>query len=142
MKILHLINTLSAGEAELHLLTLCRHLKRHGVETVVACLREHVKDSRSLRVDFEKEGIKIITLNANSRYDYRFFGKIARVLTEECPDVLHTHLPRADLAGALARFLNPSVVWVCSMHAIYSEDRSGRWSLPIFDSVYCLCYPP
>lgn len=52
MKILHLINTLSIGGAELHPLTLCQHLKKHGVEIVVACLREQVKDSRSLRLDF------------------------------------------------------------------------------------------
>jgi glycosyltransferase involved in cell wall biosynthesis len=147
VKILQLINSLSAGGAELHLLTLCRHLKKQNVEVVVACMREQVRDSRSLRVDFEKEGIKIITLNADSRYDYRFFGKIARVLTEECPDVLHTHLPRADLAGAFARFLNPSAAWVCSVHAIYSEDWSGRWTLPLIrclwrraDAMLCISH--
>jgi glycosyltransferase involved in cell wall biosynthesis len=147
MKVLHLINTLSTGGAEMHLLTLCRYLKRQNVEIVVACLREYVKESRSLRVDFEKEGIKIITLNADSRYDYHFFGKIARVLTEECPDVLHTHLPRADLAGAFAGFLNPSVAWVSSVHAIYSEDWSGRWTLPLIkrlwrraDAILCISH--
>jgi glycosyltransferase involved in cell wall biosynthesis len=147
MKVLHLINTLSVGGAELHLLTLCRYLKKQDVEIVVACLREQVTSSRSLRVDFEKEGIKVITLNADSRYDYRFFGKIARVLTEECPDVLHTHLPRADLAGAFARFLNPSMAWVCSVHAIYSEDWSGRWTLPLIrclwrraDAMLCISH--
>jgi glycosyltransferase involved in cell wall biosynthesis len=147
VKVLHLINTLSVGGAELHLLTLCRYLKKQDVEIVVACLREEVKSSRSLRVDFEKEGIKVITLKADSRYDYRFFGKIARVLTEECPDVLHTHLPRADLAGAFARFLNPSIVWVCSVHAIYSEDWSGRWTLPLIrclwrraDAMLCISH--
>jgi hypothetical protein len=136
MKVLHLINTLSVGGAEVHLLTLCRYLKKQNVEIVVAYLREHVNSSRSLQVDFKKEGIKIIALNADSRYDYQFFGKIARVLTQECPDVLHTHLPRADLAGAFARFLNPSVVWVCSVHAIYSEDWSGRWTLPLIRSLW------
>jgi glycosyltransferase involved in cell wall biosynthesis len=147
VKILHLINSLSAGGAEVHLLTLCRHLKKQNVEVVVACLREQVKGSRSLRVDFEKEGIKIITLNAESRYDCRFFAKGARVLTEEYPDVLHTHLPRADLAGAFAQFLNPSVVWVCSVHAIYSEDWSGRWTLPLIkrlwrkaDAIICISH--
>jgi glycosyltransferase involved in cell wall biosynthesis len=147
VKILHLINTLSAGGAELHLLTLCRHLRRQGVETVVACLREQVKDSRSLRVDFENEGSRVINLRADSRYDSRFLGKIARVVTDERPDVLHTHLPRADLAGAYAHFLNPSVVWICSVHAIYSEDWSARWSLPLFrclwkrtDAIVCISH--
>jgi glycosyltransferase involved in cell wall biosynthesis len=147
VKVLHLINTLSAGGAELHLLTLCRHLKKQNVEIVVVCLREDVRGSRSLRIDFEKEGIKVIALNADGRYDYRFFRKIARLMTVECPDVLHTHLPRADVAGAFAQYLNPSVAWVCSVHAIYSEDWSGRWSLPLVrrlwaraDAIVCISH--
>jgi glycosyltransferase involved in cell wall biosynthesis len=136
MKILHLINSLSAGGAELHLLTLCRELKKQNVEIVVGCLREHVKGSRSLRVDFEKEGIKIIALNADSRYECRFLGKIARILTEESPDILHTHLPRADLAGAWWRLLNPVVPWVCSVHDIHDQSWSGRWTLPLFNFIW------
>ena len=131
MKVLHLINTLSAGGAELHLLTLCRHLKAKNVEPVVACLREHVKGSRSLKADFTRAGVPVIDLDADSRYDSRFFAGLTRVLNAERPDVLHTHLPRADVAGALAHFLRPSLAWVCSVHAIYSADWSGRWSLPV-----------
>ena len=136
MKVLHLINTLSTGGAEMHLLTLCRYLKRQNVEIVVVCLREHVKDSRSLRLDFEEEAIRVINLQADSRYDSLFLGRIARVLREERPDILHTHLPRADFAGAFARVFHPGLVWVCSVHAIYSEDWSGRWSLPLFNLLW------
>jgi glycosyltransferase involved in cell wall biosynthesis len=136
MKVLHLINTLSTGGAEMHLLTLCRYLKRQNVEIVVVCLREHVKDSRSLRLDFEEEAIRVINLHADSRYDSLFLGRIARVMREERPDILHTHLPRADFAGAFARVFHPGLVWVCSVHAIYSEDWSGRWSLPLFDLLW------
>jgi len=136
MKVLHLINTLSAGGAEMHLLTLCRHLKRQNVEIVVACLREHVKNSRSLRLDFEEEDIRVINLQADSRYNSLFLGRITRVLREERPDILHTHLPRADFAGAFARVFHSGLVWVCSVHAIYSEDWSGRWSLPLFNLLW------
>jgi glycosyltransferase involved in cell wall biosynthesis len=136
MKVLHLINTLSTGGAEMHLLTLCRYLKRRNVEIVVACLREQVKGSRSLRLDFEKEDIRVINLQADSRYDSLFLGKIVRVLREERPDILHTHLPRADFAGAFARVFHPGLVWVCSVHAIYSEDWAGRWSLPLFNLLW------
>src|SRR6266513_89849 len=136
MKVLHLINTLSVGGAELHLLTLCRYLKRQNVEIVVACLREHVKDSRSLRLDFEEEDIRVINLQADSRYDSLFLGRIPRVLREERPDILHTHLPRADFAGAFVRVFHPGLVWVCSVHAIYSEDWSGRWRLPLFNFIW------
>ena len=136
MKVLHLINTLSTGGAEMHLLTLCRFMKRQNVQIVVGCLREQVKDSRSLRRDFEAENIRVINLHADSRYDSLFLGRIARVVRKERPDILHTHLPRADFAGAVARAFHPGLVWVCSVHAIYSEDWSGRWSLPLFNLLW------
>ncbi len=136
MKVLHLINTLSAGGAELHLLTLCRHLRDRGVEPIVACLRERVEGSRSLRRDFERFGIRVIDVSAAGRYDSRFFGRVARLVTSERPDILHTHLPRADMAGAFVKLLRPSSVWVCSVHALYNVDWSARWSLPLIHRLW------
>lgn len=136
MKVLHVINSLSAGGAELHLLELCRHLKRQGVEVVVACLRELFKGSRSLRPDFEQEGIRVVHLRADSRYEWRFLGRLARLLKEEQPDILHTHLPRADLAGAWGHWLYPSPIWVSSVHDLYGTHWSGRWALPLFDFIW------
>jgi len=147
MKILHLITTLAGGGAEFHLLTLCRYQKKHGMEVVVACLSEFGKDCRSLRRDFENEGIRVVRLGDGHRFELRSFSRIVRLVETERPNILHTHLPRADLTGALARFLNPSVAWVCSLHAIYSDDWSGRWSLPLLrflwnraDAIICISH--
>jgi len=147
MKILHLITTLAGGGAEFHLLTLCRYQKKHGMEVVVACLSEFGKDGRSLRRDFENEGIRVIRLGDGHRFELRSFSRIVRLVETEQPNIFHTHLPRADLTGALARFLNPSVAWVCSLHAIYSDDWSGRWSLPLLrflwnraDAIICISH--
>lgn len=136
MKVFHLINTLSAGGAELHLLTLCRHLKRQGVDIVVACMKEQVKGSPPLRSEFEREGIRVIHLVANSKWDWGFIGRFMRVIREEKPDVLHTHLPRADLVGAIGRALYSSIRWVCSVHGIYSAHWSGKRILPLFSLVW------
>jgi glycosyltransferase involved in cell wall biosynthesis len=133
MKVLHLINTLAVGGAEMHLLALCSHLKKHGLDIVVVCLREHVKGSRSLRPEFVHEHIRIVNLHADSRYDCRFLGRFVRVLKEEHPDIVHTHLPRADFAGCLGRLLCPSIPWVSSVHDIYSKSWSGKWTLPLLN---------
>src|SRR5258708_20949676 len=93
MKVLHLINTLSTGGAEMHLLTLCRYLKRQNVKIAVACLREHVKDSRSLRPAFEEEDIRGINLEAASRYGSFFLGRLGLGVSEEPPAIFPTHLP-------------------------------------------------
>lgn len=132
MKVLHLINSLSAAGAELHLLTLCRHLKRAGVEVVIAYLKEHAHGSRSLRPDFEREGIRPIGLGGERRFDPRCLLRLARVLKAEKPDLLHTHLPRADFAGAVVKRWLCTVPWVASVHGIYSTHWSGSWSLPLF----------
>jgi len=136
VKVLHAINTLSAGGAELHLLSLCRYLRREGIEIVVVCLRENVRGSRSLRPDFEKDEIRVINLRADSRYDCRFFSRFARLLREEHPDILHSHLPRADLAAAYGTLVYSPTRWVSSVHGIYSESWSGHWTLPLANHVW------
>src|SRR5574337_697006 len=136
LKVLHIINTLSAGGAELHLLTLCRYLKRAGVEVVVTYLKEHARGSASLRPDFEREGIRLIDLGGERRFDPRCLMRLARVLKVDKPDLLHTHLPRADFAGAMAKRWLRTVPWVASVHGIYSTHWSGSRSLPLFFSLW------
>jgi hypothetical protein len=66
LKVLHAINSLSTGGAELHLLTLCRYLKRLGVEMAVAYLKEG-RGSRPLRPDFEAAGIPVFYLGGEGK---------------------------------------------------------------------------
>jgi glycosyltransferase involved in cell wall biosynthesis len=136
MKILHVINTLSTGGAELHLLTLCRQLRRQGVETTVACLRERVKGSCTLRPDFEREGIRVVNLAADNQLTVAWFGRLLYLLRQERPDIIHTHLPRADFVGAVARALQPALRWICSVHDIYQESWAGCWTLPFFSRLW------
>jgi glycosyltransferase involved in cell wall biosynthesis len=135
LKVLHLINTLSAGGAELHLLTLCRYLKRLGVEISVAYLKEGW-GSRPLRPDFEAAGIPVFYLGGEGVDFVRPWLQLHRLLKQEKPDILHTHLPRADLLGFLTRLSGFSSPWVCSVHDIHSKSWRGRWALPLFGSVW------
>lgn len=135
MKVLHLINTLSAGGAELHLLTLCRYMKRLGVETVVAYLKEG-QGSRPLRSDFEAAGIPVFHLGGTGIDFVRPWRQLHGLLKQEKPDILHTHLPRADLLGFLARLSGFPGPWMCSVHGIYASHWRGRWILPLFGPVW------
>lgn len=117
-------------------MSLCRHLTRQGVEVAVACLRERVKGSRSLRGDLEQLGVRVVPLGADHRCDWRFPGRVMQVLDEERPDILHTHLPRADVAGLVARWRHPTIRWVCTVHDIHSRSWSGRWALAAFNVVW------
>lgn len=135
MKVLHLINTLSAGGAELHLLTLCRYLKRLGVETAVAFLKEG-RGSRPLRTDFEAAGIRVFYLTGDGVGLVRPWLRLHHLLKREKPDILHSHLPRADLLGFLARLSGFSGSWVCSVHGIYANSWRARWALSLFGLVW------
>lgn len=135
MKVLHLINTLSAGGAELHLLTLCRCLKRLGVETTIAYLKE-VKISRSLRSDFEVAGIPVFYLKGDSTGLIYSWFQLHQLFRQQKPDILHTHLPRADLLGFLSCLSGFSGTWVCSVHGIYANHWRGRWTLPLFGWIW------
>ncbi len=135
IKILHLINTLSAGGAELHLLTLCRCLKHMGVEPVVAYLKKG-RGSRFLRSEFEGEDIRVVPLGGEKRWDGRYLVRAAMLIHREQPDLLHTHLPRADLVGALARMPGLRIPWVVSVHGTYSRTWAGRWMLPLLVPVW------
>ena len=132
MKVLHLIKTVYAGGAELHLLTLCQQLKHQGMEIVVAYLQDPIEwGSRPLHGAFEQAGIRIVNLHTDALYDTQVVRRLVSLLKEERPDIFHTHLPRADFAGAIVNLIGPSVPWVCSVHSIYSTRWSGRWTLPL-----------
>jgi glycosyltransferase involved in cell wall biosynthesis len=135
MKVLHLINTLAAGGAELHLLTLGRYLKRLGVETVVAYLKEG-RGSRPLRPDFEAAGIPVFYLGGEGVDFVRPWLQLHRLLKRVKPDILHTHLPRADLLGFLTRLSGFSGSWACSVHGIYVNHWRGRKTLPLFKFIW------
>ncbi len=135
MKVLHLINTLSAGGAELHLLTLCQHLKRLGVESAVAYLKEG-RGSRPLRSDFETAGLSVFHLGGDGVSLVRPLLRLHRLLKQEKPDILHTHLPRADLLGFLVRLSGFSGSWICSVHGIYANHWRGRRLLSLFRSIW------
>jgi glycosyltransferase involved in cell wall biosynthesis len=132
--VLHVINTLSAGGAELHLLTLCRYLQQRRVEVQVAYLRENVKGSRSLRADFEREGIRLKALGGAGRFSPRGIFSLRAVLREEPVDILHSHLPRGDLTAFLGR--RGRLPWVCSVHDIYSESWVGRRALGAWGAIW------
>jgi len=135
MKVLHLINTLSAGGAELHLLTLCRYLKAAGVDASVGYFKE-VRGSRSLRDEFEGTEVPVVRLSGEKVWNGQWLVGARRWVARERPDILHTHLPRSDFVGWFLRMTRLRVPWVVSAHAIYSRSWRGRWVLPLFSWVW------
>ena len=80
-----------------------------GVDGVIAHLKGNHAASRWLRPDFENDGFRSIGPLAARRYDWRVLGRIPRLLRAEQPDILHTHLPRADFLGAVGHYFSSCI---------------------------------
>ncbi|HEX5011986.1 MAG TPA: glycosyltransferase [Planctomycetota bacterium] len=107
MRILHLITTLGVGGAEKHLQILTRGQVARGHEVRVA----YLKGQGELTRDFEAQGVGVVNLQGGGGVLGRLpklgellaaRGQLRRLLREWRPDVLHTHLLKADTLGALS----------------------------------------
>lgn len=99
MKILHLITTLGVGGAEKHLLWLGGGQVARGHDVSVL----YLKGEGELRADFEAAGMTVGSVPLGSLFAAPLaVGKLTRAIRERAPDVLHTHLLKADALGALA----------------------------------------
>lgn len=93
MKILHLITTLEPGGAENQLLILARSQVRSGQCVKVA----YLKGTGGLASKFEDIGCEVISC----RSKLRLLFLIRKSIKLFDPDVIHTHLPRAEIVAYL-----------------------------------------
>jgi glycosyltransferase involved in cell wall biosynthesis len=99
MKILHIITTIDIGGAEKQLLELSRSQVLAGHEIYVAYLKEIPR----LREQFTDCGVSVIeTLYGKSAIRQPWI--LRQVIKIVAPDLVHYHLPRAELIGAIASF--------------------------------------
>ena len=98
MKIVHLITTLGVGGAEKHLLWLGEGQRAAGHEVSVL----YLKGEGELGDAFSAAGIPTQKIPFESLGDlWRALGGIRRRLKDLQPDVLHSHLLKADALSAL-----------------------------------------
>ncbi len=106
MRVLHLITTIERGGAEKQLLTLVSCQVAQGIVPSVAFL----KGQSQLKSEFESMGVKIHDLSRSSPIrQIAIIGELAKLGF----DLVHTHLPRAELLFALSKSKLP---WVTTKH--------------------------
>ena len=96
-KILFVIDSLGTGGAERDLAEKLPHLRRLGVETVVASLRHR---EEGVQEDLQGQGFDVRILTTSG-----LMGRIKalrRIIRTEQPDVIQTVLFHSDIAGRLA----------------------------------------
>ena len=122
-RILHLIPQLDPGGAENHLLALVRAFPRDRYQIDVA----YLKTGRgSLTSAFEATGCRVFCLGTHSWFAPNALRRLCALLRKGRYDLLHTHLPRADIYGAVA-------ARIAEVRRVISTKHSESFSVTSFD---------
>lgn len=132
MKIVYLINTLGTGGAEAHLLNLVRDMMRRGYKVWVVILSKKVLGgAANLGQEFDKTGANLIYLRSFFLGDVGRWCHLASLLRQLNPDILHSHLPRSDMAASIVKAMVGNFFWVSTIHDAHTKDSySGYWIFP------------
>lgn len=124
LTVAHVVPTLRPDGPEIGLVDLAGAAPEAGLTMLVVALSTtsdttHVSALRRLGVPVAELGV--------APWDPRAAGKIVKALRDRRPQVVHTHLPQADVAGAAAA-LRLRVPAVSTLHRIENEpaDRVDR----------------
>jgi glycosyltransferase involved in cell wall biosynthesis len=100
MKILHLITTLEPGGAEKQLMHLTREQSLKGEEVYIAFL----KGEGTLEKHIQVNNVHVIKKLANKSLTWQYIILLTLVRKLK-PDIVHCHLPRSEILGALSRLI-------------------------------------
>lgn len=98
VRILHLVSTFEEKTDTKWLLQLFPRIDRSRFELAIAAFY----GQRTLLPRFAELGVRTYCLDAPGSVSLKALRRAIRVIWKEQPDIVHTHLLRADLVGALA----------------------------------------
>ena len=112
MKILEIIPQLNQGGAERFVIDLCNELsKEHEVVLVVL---HNVDNHGFFRKELSKQ-VRLISMNKRMGMDWKLFFRVAKLIKEEKPNVVHTHL-RAILYTILSFTFFSKIKFIHTVH--------------------------
>jgi glycosyltransferase involved in cell wall biosynthesis len=94
-RVFHLITTIERGGAENQLLILCEEQSKLGLDINVF----YLKGLPSLEKEFKQIGVRVHRITGNP---IRQLYRLRRFVKNSSVDILHAHLPRAELLASLA----------------------------------------
>lgn len=117
MRVLHLLKATGIAGAETHLLVLLAGLKGQGVEVSLLVLEDPSHPVPELLQKAQVLGVNARAVPIHAHLDPALPGRLARVLGMLRFDILHAHLPHAEVYGALALPGRPQTRFVISRHS-------------------------
>jgi len=134
MKLLHVITTIDIGGAEKQLLELCRAQVKVGHEVQVI----YLKDSPRLKDEFVNSNVAVLE-ELDGKSVLRQPWILRKIIQKQNLDIVHYHLPRAELIGAIAslrgkyvitrhnteRFIPSGPKWISKCLSLLITARAG-----------------
>ncbi len=145
MKICHVINSLSGGGAETHLLDLVHAQKDQGHIVTVIATGPDKKNMKSLEEEFTNVSDSVLRLYFPRLFNFYSYIKFYKNLQEKQYDIVHTHQPRSDfMFFILKSFTAINVTWIVSIHGKYDTyldgnvffDKIRKVSMPLLVKVW------
>lgn len=128
MRILHIISNLSLGGAQTLLLSLCKEFARKpGLEIKVISV-----DSGEFIDDFRQQGIEVFDLARKGLYNPLILTDLIREIKRLSPDIIHTHLSKADFYGRLSAKLTGARNIFTTYHGYSTSHVKGDIQNPGF----------
>lgn len=115
-KVIHIITGLGTGGAEAVLERLVVGMQ-DSVDSIVVSLTS----GGVVRQALERAGVRVVTLRGLFKYDPILLVKLVLFLRKEKPDILHTHLFHATLAGRIAGTLARVPNIISTFHGSFAQ---------------------
>lgn len=119
IKVVHVIQSLGYGGAEINLVDICKKIDKNKFDVFVITFWNSCTIEDSLN---EIDGVHHIGLNKKNRYDFRIFFSLLRTLRLINPDIIHTHLPIAGIYTRLCSFFINSRI-ISTQHSVYYKKN-------------------
>jgi len=121
-RILIVITTLTFGGADTQVVRLAVELKARGWKVGVACL---IKPSAYLS-QLEEEQIEVHSLDMQRGVpDLRAVFRLASIIREFRPDVVHCHMFHANILGRVTRLFCRMPLLICTAHNLRETSEKG-----------------
>lgn len=129
MKVLHVITTLNRGGAENHLVELARNQVKQGIQVTLA----YLKGSGYWATTLQQLGVRVEYLGLTRYGELTPLFRLRSLVRGLAPDIVHAHMPPAELYVRLALLNNPAPIMIVSKHNDEPFFRGpgqsvvGRW---------------
>lgn len=140
MRVFQFITRLDPGGAEHQLLQLSNGLVSRGFEVYVG----YFKGRGSLTKSFERVGCRVIRIAGEGAGPFGSMNRAASTLRRVKPNVVHAHLPKAEVFGAIAGRIAgvPRIISTKHNDEPYWLSPRFRWSHQVVSRLYDVILVP